>query len=130
MGSQVIVYTDAAFAPMRVLERRSISGAVLMYQAVTLTCFSRHQAELHGIQAGVQESIGLARTLAFIRAKELEPQGRLSTFFGRIGGRRMSPPHPAQNRFTFREAAFGKLRLATTESPHRDTSVLASPTSE
>ena len=28
MGSQVIVYTDAAFAPMRVLERRSISGAV------------------------------------------------------------------------------------------------------
>ena len=62
MGSQVLVYTDAAFAPMRVFERRSISGAVLMYQAVTLKCFSRHQAavslssceaELHGIQAGV-----------------------------------------------------------------------------
>ena len=75
MGSQVIVYTDAAFAPMRVLERRSISGAVLMYQAVTLKCFSRRQAgvslssceaELHAIQAGVQESIGLARTLAFV----------------------------------------------------------------
>ena len=75
MGSQVIVYTDAAFAPMRVLERRSISGAVLMYQAVTLKCFSRHQAavslssceaELHAIQAGVQESIGLGRTLAFV----------------------------------------------------------------
>ena len=75
MGSQVIVYTDAAFAPMRVFERRSISGAVLMYQAVTLTCFSRHQAavslssceaELHTIQAGVQEAIGLSRTLAFV----------------------------------------------------------------
>ena len=26
MGSQVIVHTDAAFAPMRVFERRSISG--------------------------------------------------------------------------------------------------------
>ena len=46
-----------------------------MYQAVTLKCFSRHQAavslssceaELHAIQAGVQESIGLARTLAFV----------------------------------------------------------------
>ena len=75
MGSQVLVYTDAAFAPMRVFERRSISGAVLMYQAVTLKCFSRHQAavslssceaELHGIQAGVQEAIGLARTLSFV----------------------------------------------------------------
>ena len=74
-GSQVLVYTDAAFAPMRVFERRSISGAVLMYQAVTFKCFSRHQAavslssceaELHGIQAGVQEAIGLARTLAFV----------------------------------------------------------------
>ena len=75
MGSQVIIYTDAAFAPMRVFERRSISGAVLMYQAVTLKCFSRHQAavslssceaELHAIQAGVQEAIGLSRTLAFV----------------------------------------------------------------
>ena len=37
MGSQVIAYTDASFAPMRVL-----------------------------IQAGVQEAIGLARTLAFV----------------------------------------------------------------
>ena len=75
MGSQVIIYTDAAFAPIRVFERRSISGAVLMYQAVTLKCFSRHQhavslssceAELHAIQAGVQEAIGLSRTLAFV----------------------------------------------------------------
>ena len=75
MGSQVIIYTDAAFAPTRVFERRSISGAVLMYQAVTLKCFSRHQAavslssceaELHAIQAGVQEAIGLSRTLAFV----------------------------------------------------------------
>ena len=75
MVSQVIVYTDAAFAPMRVMERRSVSGAVLMYQAVTLKCFSRHQAgvslssceaELHAIQGGVQEAIGLARTLAFV----------------------------------------------------------------
>ena len=75
MGSQVIVYTDASFAPMRVLQRRSISGAVLMYQAVTIKCFSRVQAavslsaceaELHAIQSGVQESIGLSRTLAFV----------------------------------------------------------------
>ena len=43
MGSQVIVYTDASFAPMRILQRRSISGAVLMYQAVTIKCFSRVQ---------------------------------------------------------------------------------------
>ena len=75
MGSQVIVYTDASFAPMRILQRRSISGAVLMYQAVTIKCFSRVQAavslsaceaELHAIQSGVQESIGLSRTLAFV----------------------------------------------------------------
>ena len=75
MGSQVIVYTDASFAPMRILQRRSISGAVLMYQAVTIKCFSRIQAavslsaceaELHAIQSGVQESIGLSRTLAFV----------------------------------------------------------------
>ena len=75
MVSQVIVYTDASFAPLRVLQRRSISGAVLMYQAVTIKCFSRMQAavslsaceaELHAIQGGVQEAIGLARTLAFV----------------------------------------------------------------
>ena len=71
----VIVYSDAAFAPMRVFERRSISGAVLIYRQVTLKCFSRHQqavslssceAELHALQAAVQEAIGLARTLAFV----------------------------------------------------------------
>ena len=86
------------------------------------------EAELHAIQGGVQEAIGLARTLAFV-LKEPEHQGRLSTC-GRFGRRRVSSEHPAQNRFAFREAAFGKLRLATTESSHRDTSVLASPTSE
>ena len=46
-----------------------------MYQAVTIKCFSRVQAavslsaceaELHAIQSGVQESIGLSRTLAFV----------------------------------------------------------------
>eukprot|EP00434_Breviolum_minutum_P046339 symbB.v1.2.041839.t1/scaffold8717.1/size5250/1 len=61
---------------MRILQRRSISGAVLMYQAVTIKCFSRVQAavslsaceaELHAIQSGVQESIGLSRTLAFVQ---------------------------------------------------------------
>ena len=69
---EVIVYSDAAFAPMRVFERRSISGAVLIYRQVTLKCFSRHQhavslssceAELHALQSAVQEAIGLARTL-------------------------------------------------------------------
>ena len=72
---EVIVYSDAAFAPMRVFERRSISGAVLIYRQVTLKCFSRHQhavslssceAELHALQSAVQEAIGLARTLAFV----------------------------------------------------------------
>ena len=71
----VIVYSDAAFAPMRAFERRSISRAVLIYRQVTLKCFSRHQhavslssceAELHALQAAVQEAIGLARTLAFV----------------------------------------------------------------
>ena len=108
-----------------------------MYQAVTLKCFSRHQAavrlssceaELHAIQAGVQESIGLARTLAFV-LKSLNLREDLAPLVELEEGE-CPPPHPAQNRFTFREAAFGKLRLATTESPHRDTSVLASPTSE
>ena len=60
---------------MRAFERRSISGAVLIYRQVTLKCFSRHQhavslssceAELHALQAAVQEAIGLARTLAFV----------------------------------------------------------------
>ena len=72
---EVIVYSDAAFAPMRVFERRSISGAVLIYRQVTLKCFSRHQhavslssceAELHALQSAVQEAIGLARSLAFV----------------------------------------------------------------
>ena len=71
----VIVHSDAAFAPMRAFERRSTSGAVLIYRQVTLKCFSRHQhavslssceAELHALQAAVQEAIGLARTLAFV----------------------------------------------------------------
>ena len=60
---------------MRVFERHSISGAVLIYRQVTLKCFSRHQhavslssceAELHALQSAVQEAIGLARTLAFV----------------------------------------------------------------
>ena len=71
----VLVYTDAAFAPVRVFERRSISGAALVYKRVTLKCYSMHQhavslspceAELHAIQPGVRESISLARTLAVV----------------------------------------------------------------
>ena len=72
------------------------------------------EAELHAIQAGVQESIGLARTLAFV-LKSLNLREDLA---------------PAQDRFPFRKTAFGKLRLATAKSPHRDTSVLAAPASE
>ncbi len=68
------MYSDAAFAPMRAFERRRISGAALIYRQVSLKCFFRHQhavslssceAELHALQAALQEAIGLARTLAF-----------------------------------------------------------------
>ena len=80
---EVIVYSDAAFAPMRAFERRSISGAVLIYRQVTLKCFSRHQhavslssceAELHALQAAVQEAIGLARTL--LESYDLQKKSR------------------------------------------------------
>ena len=109
---EVIVYSDAAFAPMRAFERRSISGAVLIYRQVTLKCFSRHQhavslssceAELHALQAAVQEAIGLARTLAFV-LKSLKLRKDLPARRGRVSSSNSTP-----NRFFVREAVAREL---------------------
>ena len=86
------------------------------------------EAELHAIQAGVQESIGLARTLAFV-LKSLNLREDLAPLADLEEG---ECPLNIQLRT---DSLSGKqllesLRLATTESSHRDTSVLASPTSE
>ena len=80
------MYSDAAFAPMRAFERRSISGAVLIYRQVTLKCFPRHQhavslssceAELHCINAclaGWSAGSDRVSTNFGICAEELEAQ--------------------------------------------------------
>ena len=69
------VYIDAGFAPMKSTGRRSVSGTCLVFQQCLMKCFSRHQssvtlssceAELVALQSGVQEGIGLLRTLGFV----------------------------------------------------------------
>ena len=69
------VYTDAGFAPMKSTGRRSVSGTCFIFQQCSMKCFSRHQsavtlssceAELVALQSGVQEGIGLLRTLGFV----------------------------------------------------------------
>ena len=68
----LLVYTDAGFAPMRSTNRRSITGVCLVYRGVLLKAFSRHQgsvtlssceAELSAGQEGIQEGLGLSRTV-------------------------------------------------------------------
>jgi hypothetical protein len=69
------VYIDAGFAPMKSTGRRSVSGTCFIFQQCLMKCFSRHQssvtlssceAELVALQSGVQEGIGLLRTLGFV----------------------------------------------------------------
>ena len=102
---------------MRALERRSISGAVLIYRQVTLKCFSRHQhavslssceAELHALQAAVQEAIGLARTLAFV-LKSLKLRKDLPALDCLEEGGRVSSSNSTPNRFFVREAVAREL---------------------
>ena len=68
----LLVYTGAGFAPMRSTNRRSITGVCLVYRGVLLKAFSRHQgsvtlssceAELSAGQEGIQEGLGLSRTV-------------------------------------------------------------------
>ena len=68
----LLVYTDAGFAPMRSTNRRSITGVCLVYRGVLLKAFSRHQGsvtlsscegELSAGQEGIQEGLGLSRTV-------------------------------------------------------------------
>ena len=68
----LLVYTDAGFAPMRSMNRRSITGVCLVYRGVLLGAFSRHQgsvtlssceAELSAGQEDIQEGLGLSRTV-------------------------------------------------------------------
>ena len=68
----LLVYTDAGFVPMRSTNRRSITGVCLVYRGALLKAFSRHQgsvtlssceAELSAGQEGIQEGLGLSRTV-------------------------------------------------------------------
>ena len=68
----LLVYTDAGFAPMGSTNRRSITGVCLVYHGVLLKAFSRYQgsvtlssceAELSAGQEGIQEGLGLFRTV-------------------------------------------------------------------
>ena len=60
---------------MKSTGRRSVSGTCFIFQQCLMKCFSRHQsavtlssceAELVALQSGVQEGIGLLRTLGFV----------------------------------------------------------------
>ena len=71
-AEMLLVFTDAGFAPMRSTNRRSITGVCLVYRGVLLKAFSRHQGsvtlsscetELSAGQEGIQEGLGLLRTV-------------------------------------------------------------------
>ena len=60
---------------MKSTGRRSVSGTCFIFQQCLMKCFSRHhsavtlsscEAELVALQSGVQEGIGLLRTLGFV----------------------------------------------------------------
>ena len=68
------VFTDAGFAPMRSLQRRSITGVVFVFDKLfegfftpsNIFTLSSCEAELVALQSGVQEGLGLVRTLSFL----------------------------------------------------------------
>ena len=69
-GSKIVIYSDASWAPLRSLKRRSISGMAAFYKGSLVKAFSRIQsivatssceAELSAIAECVQESVGLNR---------------------------------------------------------------------
>ena len=74
----VHVFTDASFAPMKSLGRRSITGVCIFWRQCLLKGFSKTQqavtlssceAELAAIQCGVQEAVGMTRTLSFVERR-------------------------------------------------------------
>ena len=92
------VYTDAGFAPMKSTGRRSVSGTCFIFQQCLLKCFSRHQssvtlssceAELVALESGVQEGIGLLRTLGFVLGRlypwvDIIPQDAQVTWYDEV----------------------------------------------
>ena len=91
LSGKLVVYSDAAFAPMRALQRRSISGCVIMYCGCLIKAFARHQAsvtlsceaELAAIQGAVQEAIGIQRTLRFVVKRDLTIELRTDSMSGK-----------------------------------------------
>ena len=92
LSGKLVVYSDAAFAPMRALQRRSISGCVIMYSGCLIKAFARHQAsvtlssceaELAAIQGAVQEAIGIQKTLKFVVKKDLTIELRTDSMSGK-----------------------------------------------
>ena len=92
LSGKLVVYSDAAFAPMRALQRRSISGCVIMYCGCLIKAFARHQAsvtlssceaELAAIQGAVQEAIGIQRTLRFVVKRDLMIELRTDSMSGK-----------------------------------------------
>ncbi|CAK9117369.1 unnamed protein product, partial [Durusdinium trenchii] len=71
----LVVYADASYAPMRSLDRRSISGAVIVFLGSMIRAFAKTQhsvtlssaeAELEALLAAVQEGRGLFKISAFV----------------------------------------------------------------
>lgn len=67
---KLIIYCDASWAPMRVLKRRSITGACFFYRGSLVKAFSRLQqvvalssceSELSALAESIQESMGIQR---------------------------------------------------------------------
>ena len=87
-GDDVLLlsFCDASHAPMRLTNRRGISGAVVVLCNCVIKCFARHQtavslstceSELFAIQAAMQEILGL-KLLVSRLVESLE--GRVSIF--------------------------------------------------
>ena len=77
--STLVCYSDASYAPMRTLQRRSISGGVVSFLGSVIKGFTRAQgtvtlssakAELEGLATTVQEAFGLHQITSFLLGLE------------------------------------------------------------
>ena len=71
----LLAYSDASWAPLKLLQRRSISGGVFFFRNATIKAFSRLQqlvalssceAELSGLSESGVESVGIKRLIGHI----------------------------------------------------------------
>ena len=94
--SSLVTFSDASYAPMRSMQRKSVSGAVISFMGSIVKSFCRTQgaitlssaeAELEALAAAVQESLGIFKLCGFAGGLSEHDDGQ-HTHFVDLDGKR------------------------------------------